>query len=76
MLTYNAKLEASRLYVNGEPVGYRGHVPPLRGIKNIFIGGDIYQRSMSCVISDLMISDQVKTSNQIREQYNMMIEAM
>lgn len=76
VLTYNAKLEASRLYVNGEPVGYRGHVPPLRGIKNIFIGGDIYQRSMSCVISDLMISDQVKTSNQIREQYNMMIEAM
>ena len=76
VLTYSAKLEASRLYVNGEPVGYRGHVPPLRGIKSIFLGGDIYQQSMSCMISDLMISDQVKTSSEILDMYNKMVDIM
>ncbi len=76
VLTYSAKLEATRLYVNGEAVGYRGHVPPLRGIRNIYLGGDIYQPSMSCIVSDLMISDQVKTSSEIRNNYNDMIDLM
>ncbi len=74
VLTYNAKLEVSRIYVNGEAVGYRGHVPPLRGVKCLYIGGDIYQQSMSCMISDLMISDQVKTNTEILEAYRNMID--
>lgn len=74
VLTYSAKLEASRIYVNGEAVGYRGNVPPLRGVKCVYLGGDIYQPSMSCLISDLMISDQVKSSGEIREMYYDMLE--
>lgn len=69
VLTYSAKLEATRLYVNGEAVGYRGHVPPTRGIKSIFLGGDIYQQSMACYVADLVISDQVKSSSEIRDMY-------
>ena len=76
VLTYNAKLEVSRIYVNGEAVGYRGHVPPLRGVRSLYIGGDIYQPSMSCTISDLMISDQVKTNSEIREAYRDMVNNM
>ncbi len=76
VLTYNAKLEVTRLYVNGDAVGYRGHVPPLRGIKSIYLGGDIYQQSMSCLVCNLMISDQVKTSSEIRQNYNDMVDVM
>lgn len=76
VLTYSAKLEATRLYVNGEAVGYRGHVPALRGIKSIYLGGDIYQPSMPCMVADLMISDQVKTTNEIRANYQRVIDCL
>lgn len=68
-ITYNAKLEVARLYVNGEAVGYRRKVPTLRGMKCLYIGGDIYQPSMSCYISNVFFTDDVKSSKEIWEMY-------
>ena len=64
-ITYDAKSEIVRYYGNGKQIGYLEHVPTLRVLKQIFLGGDVFQNSFQGYVCDLMISDTAKSEKEI-----------
>jgi hypothetical protein len=65
VITYDAKSEIVRYYGNGKQIGYLEHVPTLRVLKQIFLGGDNFQNSFQGYVCDLMISDTAKSEKEI-----------
>ena len=68
-VSYNGKTNLARLCINGEAVAYKNGVPKLHGVKNIYLGGDIYQKTTEINIARLRISNVVKSTADIKEIY-------
>lgn len=58
--TYNAKTETSRAFINGELVGTVENVPTNRYVTKIILGGDVYQPSFMGNICELVIYNEAK----------------
>lgn len=68
-VTYNEKSGVSRFYLNGECVAEKANVPILHNIKQIRLGGDIYQRSFKGAMDKVYFSNEVKEPIDIYEMY-------
>lgn len=67
--TYDTKHGVSRLFLNGEQLGFRIGLPFLNTPLRIILGGDIYQDSFRGRISDFKIFDQALSSNDVLKEY-------
>ena len=67
--TYNAKTEKAIFYHSGEVCAMLAEVPTQRFVRKIYLGGDIYQRSLECRICDLRIYNEVKSPDEIMQLY-------
>ncbi len=67
--TYNAKTEKAMFYRNGVAISIQDDVPVQRFVRKIYLGGDIYQRSLDCRICDLNIYNEVKSGEEISKMY-------
>ncbi len=71
--TYNAKTEKAVFYRYGEPCSGFDDVPVQRFVRKIYLGGDIYKRSLESRICDLKLYNEVKSAEEIKEMYEMYI---
>ncbi len=71
---YNAQTEISMVFVNGDPVAMMKEVPPNRFVKRIMIGGDVFQPSFVGRICELVIYNECKDYDFIKELHNSYIE--
>lgn len=69
-VSYNSKINEARLYVDGKCVSQLDNIPVMVQASQFFIGGDIYQPSFKGAISNLMISDHVKSPKEIENLYD------
>jgi len=60
VVTYNAKTESAVAFINGEVVGMLQNVPTNRYVKNIIVGGDVFQASFEGSICELVIYNETK----------------
>ncbi len=67
--TYDTKHGVSRLFLNGEQLGFRIGLPFLNTPLRIILGGDIYQNSFDGYISDFKIFDQALSANDVLKEY-------
>ncbi len=65
----NATDENAILYLNGEFAGMTEHIPTYYFIMDIWIGADIYKPSYQGCVADLIICNQVKTPEEIKDAY-------
>lgn len=68
-MTYSARAEESRLYIDGEKAASRRNVPAIRYPKRIILGGDVFQQSFQGNISELTIYFNAKSEKEIRDIY-------
>lgn len=68
--TYDAMSGIARLYFNGLPVQTLEHVPCLKVVKEIIIGGDDYQVSYEGRLSGLEFYRYAMTPENIQRKYN------
>ncbi len=68
-LTYEAKNEEAKLYINGKLAESRLQVPTQRIVNNFQIGGDPYKPSFKGDISELVIIPEAKSDEEIRKMY-------
>jgi len=69
VMTYNASTEVARIYINGDPIAQNDNVPTNRFVKRIMIGGDVFQPSFKGRICELMIYNDPKDFDFIRDLY-------
>lgn len=67
---YNAKSETAMVYINGEMVEKVENVPTNRYVKQITLGGDVFQPSFNGNISDLRIYNEAKDFEFVKELFN------
>ncbi len=67
VMTYNAKTETARVFVNGEPVGHLENVPANRFVNRIILGGDIFQQSFNGHICEVTFYNEVKDYDFIKQ---------
>ncbi|MBO5227362.1 MAG: hypothetical protein J6B39_00030, partial [Lachnospiraceae bacterium] len=72
--TYNAKTETAVAFVNGEVVGMLKDVPTNRFVKNIIIGGDVFQPSFEGSICELVIYNETKDFDFIAELHQSYVQ--
>lgn len=72
--TYEEISRSLRFYVNGEIAAAVNNVPDMGGIKEILLGGDIYQVSFRGVISGLHIYESALSSDDIADLYRRFTE--
>jgi len=66
-ITYNAKTETAVSFINGEVVSILENVPTNRYVKRIILGGDVFQSSFIGNICELVIYNEAKDYDFIRE---------
>ena len=69
VMTYNSYTEMARIYINGDPIAQSENVPTNRFVKRIMIGGDVFQPSIKARICELMIYNDPKDFDFIRDLY-------
>lgn len=69
-ITYNAKTERAVAFINGEVVSTLEDVPTNRFVKNIILGGDVFQRSFEGEICELTIYNETKDYDFIAELHD------
>ncbi len=70
VVTYNAKNETLITFINGEVVGIVENVPTNRYAKLIRLGGDPYQPSYQGCMCDLVIYNEAKDYDFVRELHD------
>lgn len=65
--SYNAKTETAVTFINGEVVGVMENVPTNRYVKRIMLGGDVYQQSFKGDICEMVIYNEAKDYDFVRE---------
>ncbi len=65
--TYNAKTETATAFINGQVVGALENVPTNRYVKWIILGGDVFQSSFVGSICELIIYNEAKDHNFIKD---------
>ena len=68
-LSFNAKTNIAAAYVNGECIGTLDNVPTNRYVEEIIIGGDNFKESFIGSISELVIYNEAKDSEFIKNLY-------
>lgn len=68
-ITYNAKSEKAVAFINGEVVGILENVPTNRYVKWIMLGGDVFQPSFIGNLCELVIYNEAKDYDFIRELF-------
>jgi len=69
VLSFNAKTNIASAFVNGELIGSLENVPTNRYVEEIIIGGDNFKDSFIGRISDLVIYNETKDADFIKELY-------
>lgn len=73
-VTYDAFSESVCYYFNGRKARYRVDVPTMLACRQVMFGGDPFQKSYEGTVSALVVYDNVKTSEEIREMYDSYLE--
>lgn len=73
-VTYDAFSESVCYYFNGRKARYRVDVPTMLACRQVMFGGDPFQRSYQGTVSAMVVYDNVKTSEEIREMYDSYLE--
>ncbi len=73
-ITYNAKSEVMRLFINSNLAGFKDYVPPMSAVRRIYLGGDVYKKSFCGSICDLSLFEQVKSTQDIRQIYTSYVD--
>ncbi len=68
-IIYNAREENAIFMVNGEILATKDNVPTQRFVKRIFLGGDVFQRSLKMDICELQFYNDVKAPTEIKEMW-------
>lgn len=68
-VTYDALTGISRFYLDAFFVGARNGVPNMRGVKEVFVGGDYFQENFEGLISGLEIYEYSLTADEIIHLY-------
>lgn len=66
-VTYNAKTEVAVTFINGDVVSIMEHIPTNRYVKRIILGGDVFQPSFIGNICEVVIYNEAKDYNFIKE---------
>jgi hypothetical protein len=74
VITYNAKAEKALLYINGEVASLLDNVPTNRYVKWIILGGDVFQPSFTGNLCELVIYNEAKDYDFVKELHNSYIE--
>lgn len=69
-IIYNAREENAIFMVNGEILATKDNVPTQRFVKRIFLGGDVFQRSLKMDICELQFYNDVKAPTEIKEMWD------
>lgn len=69
VIMYNAKTETSTMFINGEVAAILEGVPTNRYVKQIVLGGDVFQPSFKGNMCDLVIYNEVKDFDFVKEMY-------
>ncbi|MBQ8326509.1 MAG: EAL domain-containing protein [Lachnospiraceae bacterium] len=72
--TYNAKTETAVAFINGEVVGIVQNVPTNRYVKSIILGGDVFQQSFTGNICELVIYNETKDFDFIKDLHQSYIQ--
>ena len=75
-VTYNAKKQESRLYVDGELQGVSEKTHIIEGAYRIVIGGDPWQGNIKADVGRFVIRDYVLTADEIRSECKEYTERM
>lgn len=67
--TYDAVTQIAKLYFNGLLVASREHVPNMKVVNRIMIGGDEYQNSYEGRLADLEIYHYVISADEIEDKF-------
>lgn len=69
-VTYSARTNKMSAYINGELIGELDNVPTNRYIEEIIVGGDNFKPSFNGNIDEVVIYNEAKNSEFIKEFYN------
>ncbi len=73
-VSYNAKTETAISFINGEVVGVMENVPVNRYVNRIMLGGDIFQPSFSGNICEVVIFNEAKDYQTVKEFFTSYVE--
>ena len=73
-VSYNAKTETATSFINGEVVGVMENVPVNRYVNAIMLGGDIFQPSFSGNICEVVIYNEAKDYQFVKELFTSYVE--
>ncbi len=74
VISYNAKTETAIAFINGEVVAILENVPTNRYVKWIILGGDVFQPSFIGRLCELVIYNEAKDYDFVRELHRSYIE--
>lgn len=70
-VTYDALTGISRFYLDAFFVGARNNVPNMKGVKEVFVGGDYFQENFEGLISGLEIYNYSLPADEILRLYHL-----
>lgn len=73
-VTYNSKNENAVAYINGEVVGLLQGIPTNRYAKAVIVGGDVFQSSFEGNICELVIYNETKDFDFIRDLHQSYVQ--
>jgi len=71
---YNAKTETAIIFMNGEPIEQVEEVPTNRYVKQIMLGGDVFQPSFRGHMCELVIYNEAKDYEFVKNMFNSYVE--
>ena len=74
VITYNAQTETAIVFINGEVVNIMENVPTNRYVKWIILGGDVFQPSFVGHLCELVIYNEPKDYNSVKELYDSYVQ--
>ena len=74
VVTYNSKTETAVAFINGEVVGLLQNIPTNRYVKSIILGGDVFQSSFKGNICELVIYNEPKDFDFIRDLHQSYVQ--
>ncbi len=69
-ISYDARKEVTKLYINGICEASKQNIPAMRYVKLIYVGGDVFQPSFIGNISELKIFSEAKEDEEIKKLYD------
>lgn len=73
-VTYDHFTEIGKTYINGRKAGIRTDAPSLPACQQILLGGDPFQPSYEGYLSGIILYEEVKSEDEIRELYRQFSE--